>query len=486
MRMWSPRRINLQKIAGLKTLIGLDINEQRVRAVELKILGGTVDKFNSRFTVSKYLTYDIVEGSSFESSAGAIKEELKRRGMRSHYAVAAIETGKVKVVRAEVPSDITNFDEWLQDNFDKLVRIPVPFQELAYQYETVKARPSNDNVEIAFVRTSDVDSIIQVVKSMGLDLIALSAGVRDCITPLFLSDSYKLEGRVSFVFGGEGYAAMFDIEDGRVVGSYSSRSVADLPVREGGNTLLAGEVLGSGCSRFSPFGIPGEYALAAGLAVRGFLPELQSAEFLPSSEKLAVMERLSKRLFQRVVLACGGILLVALLIQSIFTMYVDHAENKVDARLLQSGASWSEVTVLEKQNARLKNELAMIEADSARSNVAKLLHDIVRIVPEGVWLYKMVLTKDRPIQAGIFAKPRPRQGKDSYQAMSGYIFLVSGYSDDSKRIAEFVRLFGKEPDLQDVRIVRSGFPVYGENMTAVGKKLATPLTFTISLVPKVR
>ncbi len=484
--MWNPGRMNLQKLAGLRSIIGLEITERHVRAVELKILGGNLDKFYSRFTAAKYLTFDIAGGLSVESSSAALKEELKRRGMRSHYAVAALHAGKVKTVRAEVPADVSDIGEWVQDNFEKLVRIPVPLDELAYRYEILQTGSAYSTIEFFFVRNLEIESTIQFLKSLNLDPIALSVGVRDSANPLLFTDQYGREGRLSFVFDGDDGAAMFDLEDGRITGSYSAPSAAELPAGERGNVLFAGAEGMNGCSPFMPFGISGEYTLAAGLAVRGFLPELHPTDFLPSAEKRTVMERLSKGLFQRVVLACGGVLLAILLLQSIFTVFAGKMESEIDSEVLQLGTGSFELAILEKQNASMRNELAVIESDSARTNVASMLYNIAKITPEEVWLYKITLTKDSPARRVPFAEPYPSQGKDPFRGKSGAVFLISGYSNDSRRIAEFVRLFENEPELQNVRIVRSGLPAYSENMSAIAKKMTSPLTFTLSLTAKLQ
>ncbi|MCL4540603.1 MAG: PilN domain-containing protein [Bacteroidetes bacterium] len=460
MKTWHPRQINLQKLAGVKSIVGLDITDRHVHVAELKIHRGIVNKFSSRFAVTNYFTCDVADGVSVASSSAAIREELNRHGITSRYAVSALQTGQMRSVRAEVPGDVLNIDEWLQDNFEKLVRIPVPLHELAYRYETQQTGPSSNTVEFVFARKSEVGSMLRFVSALKLDLLALSAGIIDCVNPLIYSAQFKYEEQLSYVFNREDSVTLFEIEEGSVTHSDTVSSITDLPNRERRKMLFAGTTGESGGEFFRPFGVPTEYTLAAGLAIRGFLPELHPIDFMPSTETKIVMERLSRGLFHRVALACGGILLALLLLQSIFSIYVDGFRNEMDARLLASGAGYSELTLLEKQNSSLKNELALIESDTSSTNVAMLLHDVARITPEGVWLYKITMTK---------AEKR------------GAVLFISGYSGDSKRIAEFIRLCEREPRLHNVGIVRSGLPVYGENVTMISKKITSPFTFTLSV-----
>jgi len=224
--------------------------------------------------------------------------------------------------------------------------------------------------------------------------------------------------------------------------------------------VFAGREGEAGPQVLTPFGLPTEYTLAAGLAIRGLLPENRSTNLMPPSELEKVMNNLSKGLFHRVVLGCGGSLAALILVQLILTFYVNYLQNKAEEVRLSSGFAQSELVILEKHNESMKSELVSLESDTSRSDLAMLLHDFARLVPEGVWLYKIAMT---------------RTAKD------GNLFSISGYSRDGGKIAAFVGLLDREAGMHDVRIVRSGLPVYGENMSVVGKHVPAPFTFTVSL-----
>ena len=291
----------------------------------------------------------------------------------------------------------------------------------------------------------------------------MSIDAVDCVNPLFFARDIDRAEPLSFLFRGDGGTTLYSIENGTVVSSYPVLS-AELQPDDGGRKLILAGAAGQGGSEvFSPFGLPTEYTLAAGLAIRGFLPEMQAVNLVPQQELAIIMECVSKRLFYRLVLACGGFLLALLLAQSILAIYMDGRRDLAEDSLLASSSSRSDLSVLEKQNRAVKNELAMLESDTARSNLAIVLHDIARMVPEGVWLYKITVT-----------------GTEN----SGDLISISGYSGDGRKIAEFVRLLERESRLRNVRIVRSGLPAYGENVTAISRKISTPFTFTVSLTAR--
>ncbi len=460
MTLWNPGHINLLKLAGVTSVVGLDISDGILRAAQMDIRGGTFDRINSSFEASGYFTCTVDESRS-ASAVKTVRDEMERHGITARYAVAALQENNVKTVRTEITGDASNIDEWLQDNFEKIVKLPVPLSDLTYRYEILRKASPTFLVEFVFARASEVESIQNFVYSLNLELLAVSAGLRDCLNSVFYSDRTMYGQTFSLIVDREDRAMLFDVDEGNLTASYSSSSRSGLPERQGRMILLAAGPARDGEEALKPFGIAGEYAIAAGLAIRGLLPGLNPMDFLQLKDSVTVMEHVSKGLFHRVLLTCGGILVGLLLLQSAFSLIIDRLKKDVDVKLMASGTGRSELAILEKQNTELRKQLALIGADSSRTEVARLLHDVAAVVPDGVYLYKLVITKS---SSGTFD------------------VVVSGYGGESGNIADFVRLLEETPGLRDVRIVRSGVPAYGENVSLVGRKILSPLTFTASAV----
>ena len=139
----------------------------------------------------------------------------------------------------------------------------------------------------------------------GLALLSLTGGVRDALNVL-LYDKEFLAGSVqTFGYVTADGVIVSEFENGKRIRTYrTDKDSVDLNAQ---GMLSAGEINENILKVVYSFTIPPDYVLAAGCALKGFVPELHSANFLPSATAKKTQNETYKNLFHRTVFASGGL-----------------------------------------------------------------------------------------------------------------------------------------------------------------------------------
>src|SRR5947209_11484381 len=130
-------RIDLKKLAGLKHILGVDLIDSTVRIVELKNRGNALNKFKPVFEVVKYFSHELDPRASTQERADTLRAHLIAQKVASIFAVTSLQSFGTKITTAEVPNDIENIDEWLGEHSDKLLKLPVPQDQIIRQHEVL-------------------------------------------------------------------------------------------------------------------------------------------------------------------------------------------------------------------------------------------------------------------------------------------------------------------------------------------------------------
>ena len=454
MTLSAIQKINLQKLSGVSSMLGIDLTEKRARVVELVQQGGIFNKFKSIFTAKSHFTVTFNENSSVEERANQLSGELKSRNVSTNRGATSIQSLGVRTVTAEIPPSVSNINDWIYDNYEKLIRIPVSIRDIVYGYEILSVGSSSYIVEVTFVRKTDIDSMQLVCAIAGLSLQSLTAGTRDALNAILFSDEFLYRDISTVVYYSDSYSSVSEFEKQKRIKTTSVEGKAIESDLDPTKTVFAGEGI-EHQDTIKPFSLPPEYTLAAGCALKGFIPELNPADFLPVERVQAKNETIYKNLFQRTVFACGGIILALLILQTSISLYLSNIDEQLDRQLLESGLNYSELTILQKQNKELRSELERTGSAEFRSNNAKIFHEIAAFVPDGLWLYKI-----------------------ETDAIKGSI-TIAGYTSTGDAIAEFLKRCEKTSLFQNVRLTRSGMPLQNEDMSFVLKKISVPVTFQL-------
>jgi hypothetical protein len=114
-----------------------------------------------------------------EETGAALRDLLSARESSTHRASLSIRPQAVRLVQAEVPEGVTRIPEWIEDNAEKLLQLPIPLSEIVYGCRSLPAPNAEAAViEIGFVRRQEVEKCLTVCRLAGLEPVFLGAAPR--------------------------------------------------------------------------------------------------------------------------------------------------------------------------------------------------------------------------------------------------------------------------------------------------------------------
>ncbi|HEX9657905.1 MAG TPA: hypothetical protein VGB89_13440 [Bacteroidota bacterium] len=173
------QRIDIRRFGGLGSVLGVDIDERRAHIIELSRRGGYFNKYRASYKPVRFVTVLFPESLSSQERGDMLNKALVSNGVSARMAVASIAPSAVKIFRASVPAGTENIDEWIGDNLERLVRIPISNQQVWYRYEILGSTESGIELEVTIVRRDEIERVEAVLESAGCDLIAIGSAVRD-------------------------------------------------------------------------------------------------------------------------------------------------------------------------------------------------------------------------------------------------------------------------------------------------------------------
>ncbi len=414
-------------------MLGVDLSEHRVRVVELERHGNPFNKFKSNFRVSNSFSLEIESNGSLQKLVEELKKVIQEKRIKTKYAVSSIQSTGIKSLITQLPANTANIHEWVKEHCERLLKMPVLPRDFSFGCEVLSRDESSISVEITFVRNSDLDECKSFFKNAGLVLIGLGAGIRDAQNALWDKNHVLSAPEFTFIYCQESKISLTTFQNGRVFqrqtiaferGDISNALLSEevSSISGSGKLILAGESLNEVKSSdhevLQSFGLKSEYTLAAGLALKGFLPELSPINFLEKTEKARVEEKVYASLFKRVVLTCGAVIILLLLTQSLLSSYLQGKIDNLDQEILARGQVYTEVSDLERRVDDLKKETQGNSMFSRRSNIARALHEIAGATPDGVWLNRLTLNRTE---------------------YKKYDLSISGSSKESDQIADYIK-----------------------------------------------
>lgn len=464
------KRIDLQTMAGIRRILGIDLTDDMVRIVELEKQGGYLNKYAPKFKATKAYYRRFSAGASMEAKAEETKTFLISCGITTTHAVSSVRTLGVKTLRVSLPANAENTDEWIRENYERLLKIHLPLSQLSYGFEIIDLNESGTRVEITFVRNSDIESYRSFFKNVGLTLIALGAGTRDAANAVVTGEMDDRVDSFLLVFGdsseltvtrfdhgqrgGSEHLVVNDAQDvlKAVAGLKFDPANADIPIRVAGSIDFTSDEGGYTIAR--PFGLQSEETLAAGLAVKGFIPEISPVSFLSSQEKEHLSGLMYKSLATRVALTLGLIVVFLLSFQLLASSLIQYKTETLDEHLASAGPDYTVVSLLQRDVERLERRLTGTTLH--KSSMARTIHELASAVPDNVWLYKLQVLADG----------------NRLPAIS-----LFGYSTSNEKVAAFLKRLAEvcsEPNL-----VRSSLPLQSETLVPVVAGRVPLLTFEI-------
>ncbi len=459
-------RLDLPFLAGVHSVLGFDDDGTTVRIVELQKHGNILNRHAPKYSVEHYLSHTFAVSSSKTERAEIVKNLLCEHAITAKYVVSSIQTAGLKIIEAQLPQGTENIDAWIEEHYERLIRLPIAFKDIRYSYEVRK-----ESIEIAFVRKSDINDHLAFLQEVGLEVIGLGVGVFDAPNAqLLLYPSYKTITDIQY-HASKDLIHCFHIEAG-VIQKHTIAPISD--IREIGSVhpndidpnfpekqsiFISGEVqadhVPSGAGLLIPLSLPSEYTLAIGLALRGLGLSLTNFDVLDEALKEKHETSIYKSLMQRIVLGGGIFILFLLMLPIVVNIFL---QNKIDALEEQrlSDPLYAQVAALESQVKILERQNTERLGVQQRAQISRLMYTIGKVMPARVWLYKLSIGKN---------------GKN-------IILMLRGYSNDPEQIMDFLKKL--ENEHCSPSLIRSGSALPAE--AALIPKNGSFTTFDIKAI----
>jgi hypothetical protein len=445
-------KISLRQLAGANRVLGIDLTDKCVRVAEVEQRIISLQKSQSRFNIRNHFVLEFDPAEEWLKKAGLLKQKLAELNIRTRYTAASIRSLGIKVVETIIPSGIHTIDEWINENLEKLLRIPVSSGSIVHCAEILERTDSEIRAEITFVRKEEVERYRSFLNAAGLELISLGAGTRDASNVMKLEKNFG-EKETKFIFLADNSTDITEFKQGQRKRSYQTVKKFD-PQPDEVSIYISGEKTAgtniTGTKLIQPLGLSPEYCLSVGLALKTLDPDISPTNLLPAEEINRINVILYKSLFQKAVLYSGAVLIALLLIPFAMEFYLNWKSANLDEQLSANGSSYTELRLLESQISDLEKQLTEANTSVRSSHTAKILQDIAGASPEGLWLYKIKLDTE--------TKGTPK-------------LSLFGYTINSEKVIDFLKnlnALGYEANL-----VRSGSPQQNEILIPLKKNAVT-------------
>lgn len=449
--------MDVRRLAGVRRLIGVDLTDTRAHVVELKRVGNFFGGSRQKLSAAKAFTVRFDPTACEEDRSTQLRSALLDANVRARHAVTAVQSVGIKIMSAAVPQGTDSIDEWIPEQYERSLRVPFSAEGISYRYEIVSSG-GGDFAEISFARNSDLERIKTFCQQSGLQLIALGAGTRDAFSAFlaegllpavnrFIYINETMISVVSIANGERRQTEYFPIQYDR--GQENLKFLEDHQLDDD-HTVVAGECAGLGdfaaASQLRCFALPSQFVLAAGLAVKGFYPEMSPQNFLTMEEQRQFAGYIFRRLAVRTVMTLGLTLMLLVVLPALVSWFIQFMIDESDRSLEASGWSGGELSRDEEKVRNLEERLRKRGSNVRRTHAAKILHDVAAVFTDSVWLYKL--------------------GLEEVPAANSHIHFF-GYAASPEAIAQVLKYFEMQGAGSTVRLLRFGARLPMETLVPV-------------------
>jgi len=165
-------RIDILRLSGVDSLLGLEFSDSGVKVVELAKRGNLLNKFKAAFSVRSSFEVNFNPADSLQSRAEALAGVLEQHNVKCRKGFATIPPEHVRVAEATLPPSADRPDEWITDHLDEILKLPIQPHEITFAYERL-ADDTEARLRIAFVRKEYLDGLLDVCKHAKVELTGM-------------------------------------------------------------------------------------------------------------------------------------------------------------------------------------------------------------------------------------------------------------------------------------------------------------------------
>jgi Tfp pilus assembly PilM family ATPase/Tfp pilus assembly protein PilN len=214
-----------------------------------------------------------------------------------------------------------------------------------------------------------------------------------------------------------------------------------------------------------------EYALPAGLALKGHYPLLNSINLLPAENKEKIALDKEKNRALRIILAAGIIFLLLVIFGNVSGLYVNNKLETSQENFQQLQSRIIALEKLESENLSLSQQIGLAkEILVNRSNYSLLLWEISRILPKKVWLREISVSKQSPDEKKMKAK---------FANTNSTNFSLSGFTFTEQNIALVLKALENSKMFIDLKLIRTRLILAKQVYEKTKLKRVSLIRFTI-------
>lgn len=375
-----------------------------------------------RLKLLRYASEPVV-GQQFGAALECLVDRLGRQGA---FVVCDVEPEHVDVHVVEAPAfdDDEDLGHWLADQARAFVSTEGKADEYVVQSRVLHRDPDRGaRCLIVVARRDGIESRLTMIEAAGLRCERLATGLVEPLSALVFEPGFT-EGQRPVVLMGDAHRVHYLLNDGELEDLYVDHAYADGGRRDDARRSVwpaspfphdaragVGWVFGSraeeegrhaeGFEGTAPLRealdteLPPAASVAAALALEAVYPELALTDLLGEERGEAVRAAKEKEEGQRAVLLLGGILVFSLLLALLSAAGMGTLVEREAAKVAAQEPVLERLRAAEAAHARLRSDLETAERLTGQSTqTARLLEDVGRAVPEGVWMVGLSIRDD--------------------------------------------------------------------------------------------
>jgi len=467
-------KINLHKLKPQKSCIGLDINTHSIKLVELE---NRRDRLILKNLGSETLNGDL----NGHDVSQAIERLRKRLDIQNSTILTSMNGATVRHKLIKTP--LLSYPEtelWLQLHLAEYLPPGIRSSDVAFSFHIGQENHEQQHVLLSIVRKNDIQQRLELLQQAKLSPSAISSGCLDLLNTLALqSDDFfdktvaiisQQSDKTTVIFCEQGLLADYQeifIADNNLWGEkikhllvhYWQQEQGKPPVakifltgtetekpalRQCLEEIAAVEIIEplSGIEKNGQSQLPPDFALATGLAVKGFYPLLNTIDLLPAAEKQQHVQIQEKRSALNVMFLAGGFFLVLYLIISLWTRVVSSQLKTVDEQFSLLNAQIMAIEKLKQENRLLSEKILQVQGIVLkRSHHSERLYELSRMMPQQVWLRELSLGQNK------------KQATNSAVA-GNEIISLAGLAFSAAQVAMFLKSLEDSPSFTNVKLER--------------------------------
>ncbi len=391
------KRVDFMRLAGISSVLGLDLDGASARIVPVTRRGNPLDKYKATFFADAPVRCNFPEGATPQEKGRVIREALREGKIKTRHCVATFRSPGVRTVAVQLPAPVHDYGEWISEHAAKLLKVPIPLSELELRWSVLEDSPGGPLLEVTFVRKSDLAELREVLKAARLTVLQLSAGVGDVVNALFVSEPSLAERDITVAYAEGEKVTLLPLSRGK------RKSMVSYPngLSEQARRMLGehGELLWAGARRFpeiypqdkelKPYNLTADYCLATGVALKGFLSELNPVDFLSETEREQRVAGLWQVGFRRTAIFLGSLLLALLAVHAAASLALGRMSDQLDEEASSSQDVLTEVRDLREKVEALEAQVHGARSKGSQGNFSRVLHRLAGAVPEAVRLDRL-------------------------------------------------------------------------------------------------